>query len=205
MVGGQFVQPSEQISPKGWRTVIDLILNGSFLVTQAAYKHALKEHGGSVVFMLADVWTGYPWMAHMSAARAGLHNLAISLSIEWAPNDVRVNCVAPGTILSSGMRHYPPEVQEESAKGSRNSPASRLGSESEVSSAIVFLLSPGAYYITGETIRIDGGASHHKGRFIRVGRHAGARVYDGFHLAQDFTGTPFEGHFDVGRDEDPKG
>jgi citronellol/citronellal dehydrogenase len=141
--------------------------------------------------MLADVWTGYPGMAHMAAARAGLANLAITLSMEWAGSDVRVNCVAPGTILSSGMRHYPREVQELTAREAAKSPPARLGTESEVSAAIVFLLSPGAAYVSGVTLEVDGGAQFHKGRLMKIGGHAGLTRFDGFHLKPDFSGTPF--------------
>jgi citronellol/citronellal dehydrogenase len=190
--GGQFVAPAEKISPNGWRTVVDLILNGTFLVSRAAYTHWMKDHGGSIVQMLADIWTGYPGMAHMAAARAGLENLACSLSIEWARSDVRVNCVAPGTILSSGMLHYPPEIQERTVNEVTDTPPARLGTESEVSAAIVFLLSPAAAYITGETLKIDGGARFQKNRLVPIGDHAGTSAWNGFHLAPDFTGTPFE-------------
>ena len=61
--GGQFVAPVAKMSPKGWRTVIDLNLNGTFLVSTAAYRHAMKDSGGVIVNMLADIWTGYPAMA----------------------------------------------------------------------------------------------------------------------------------------------
>lgn len=189
--GGQFPSPVSEMSVKGWRTVIDLNLNGTFLMCCAAYRNAMKENGGSIVNMLADIWTGYPGMAHMSAARAGIENLSWTLSLEWARNDIRVNCVAPGTILSSGMHHYPREVQELAAEGAKDSPPVRLGTESEVSSPVVFLLGPGASYITGATVMIDGGARFQKGRLFEIARHKGLSAYDGFHLRPDFSGTPF--------------
>jgi citronellol/citronellal dehydrogenase len=189
--GGQFVQPAAQMSPKGWRTVIDLILNGSFLMSSAVYRHSMQQHGGAIVNMLADIWTGYPGMAHMAAARAGLANLGITLSMEWAGSDVRVNAVAPGTILSSGMLHYPREVQELTVAELAESTPARLGTESEVSAAIVFLLSPGAAYITGVTLEVDGGQQFQKGRLMKPGQHRGLSHFDGFHLKADFSGTPF--------------
>ena len=82
----------------------------------------MQAHGGAIVNMLADIWTGYPGMAHMAAARAGIENLGITLSMEWAASDVRVNCVAPGTILSSGMLHYPREIQEQTAREAATRP-----------------------------------------------------------------------------------
>lgn len=190
--GGQFFSLSGQMSPNAWRSVVDLNLNGTFLVSQSVYKQSMGEGGGSIVNMLADIWTGYPGMAHMSAARAGIENLSRTLSMEWAASGVRVNCVAPGVILSSGMLTYPEAVQKRAVEGAKGIPASRLGTESEVSAAIVFLLGPAAAYVTGETIRIDGGAQFHKGRFIPVGDHRRSRPFDAFHLKPDFSGTPFD-------------
>jgi citronellol/citronellal dehydrogenase len=71
------------------------------------------------------------------------------------------------------------------------SPPARLGTESEVSAAIVFLLSPGAAFISGVTLEVDGGQQFHKGRLLTMGRHAGLMRFDGFHLKADYTGTPF--------------
>jgi len=189
--GGQFVQPAAQLSPNGWRTVIDLNLNGTFLVSSAVYRHSMREHGGAIVNMLADIWTGFPGMAHMAAARAGIANLSITLSMEWAASDVRVNCVAPGTILSSGMLTYPREIQERIVAEMVASTPARLGTESEVSAAIVFLLSPGAAFVTGVTLEVDGGQQFQKGRLMQMGCHRGLARFDGFHLKPDFSGTPF--------------
>jgi citronellol/citronellal dehydrogenase len=189
--GGQFVAPVADMSPNGWRTVVDLNLNGTFLVTTTAYRHWMRDHGGSIVCMLADIWTGYPAMAHMSAARAGIENLTWTLSMEWAASDIRINCIAPGTILSSGMLTYPREVQEFTARETAASPPARMGTESEVSAGIVFLLSPAAAYITGETLRVDGGSRLHKARLMKIGGHGGTTRWDGFHLRPDFSGTPF--------------
>jgi citronellol/citronellal dehydrogenase len=189
--GGQFVQPAAQMSPKGWRTVIDLILTGTFLMSSAVYRHSMQAQGGAIVNMLADIWTGFPAMAHMAAARAGIANLSITLSMEWAASDVRVNCVAPGTILSSGMLHYPREVQERIVQEMVDSTPARLGTESEVSAPIVFLLSPAAAFITGVTLPIDGGQQFQKGRLMRMGRHEGLTRFDAFPLRADFSGTPF--------------
>jgi citronellol/citronellal dehydrogenase len=190
--GGQFVAPLAEMSPNGWRTVIDLNLNGTYLVSRAAYRAWMKDHGGAIVNMLADIWTGYPGMGHMSAARAGIENMTFTMSLEWARSDVRVNCIAPGTILSNGMLTYTLDVQQRTADEAVRQPAARIGTESEVSAAIVFLLSPAAAFITGETIKVDGGARFQKFRLIDPGGHAGLTAWNGFHLTTDFSGSPYE-------------
>lgn len=183
--GGQFPSPAEKISAKGWRAVIDTNLSGTFFVCQSAFNHWMGQHGGAIVNIAADVWVGYPGLAHTGAARAGVINLTKTLAFEWVRRGVRVNAVAPGVILSSGMLNYPPEVQKLAANGSRDSPPSRLGSESEVSAAVVFLLSPAAAYITADTLRVDGGSSLHKPHFTPIGHHDRLPTWDGFHLGPE--------------------
>ena len=183
--GGQFAAPAMMIKAKGWRAVVDTNLNGTFLVTQAVHKHSMLRHGGNVVSIVADMWCGFPGMAHTGAARAGVVNLTKTLSIEWAPHGVRVNAIAPGYILSSGMHTYPAAVQKAAARVLPQNPSSRLGTESEVSAGVAFLLSPAAAYITGETLRIDGGSSLQKGSLVPLSKHGKLPPWDGFHLNAD--------------------
>jgi citronellol/citronellal dehydrogenase len=186
--GGQFPAAAEQISPKGWRTVVDLNLNGTFVMTRAVFNAWMGEHGGAVVSIVADMWNGFPLMAHTGAARAGVVNLTRSLAVEWASRGVRVNAVAPGLIYSSGMDTYDPEVQRAAATTARKVPAGRIGTESETSAAVVFLLSEAASFITGETIRVDGGGSLHKQLMIELGAGEPTPPFDGFHLAREIPG-----------------
>ena len=183
--GGQFPSPAENIPAKGWRAVVDTNLNGTFFVSQAAFRHWMGEHGGAIVNIVADVWVGYPGMAHTGAARAGVINLTRTLGFEWVRHGVRVNAVAPGVILSSGMLNYPPEIIARTARGSRGAPPSRLGTESEVSAAVAFLLSPAAAYITADTVKVDGGSSLYKPHFTPIGHHDRLPKWDGFHLSPE--------------------
>ena len=183
--GGQFPSPAEGISPNGWRTVIDLNLTGTFLVTRAVFNAWMGAHGGAVVSITADARNGFPGMAHTGAARAGVENLTKTLAVEWASRHVRVNAVAPGTIYSSGMETYAEEFQRIAAAGARRIPAGRVGTESEVSAAVCFLLSPAAGFITGETLRVDGGAPLQRVPMIDVGAVVSVRPFDGFHLARE--------------------
>ncbi|KAJ3244251.1 hypothetical protein HDU78_010127 [Chytriomyces hyalinus] len=162
--GGQFPSPAEAISDKGWRAVVDLNLNGTWNVIKAVQSHHQPSNGPlSIVSVTADVRNGKLFMAHTAAARAGVENLTMTLAQEWGSQGIRVNCVAPGTILGNGISSYADEVKQQTVETHFMTPAGRLGTEAEVSSAIVFLLSPGASFVTGHTIQVTGGAHLRKG------------------------------------------
>jgi citronellol/citronellal dehydrogenase len=178
--GGQFAAPLESISAKGWDAVVRNNLTGGFLMAREAYTQWMKQKGGAIVNMLADMWNGMPTMGHSGAARAGMLNFTETAAFEWAP--VRVNAVAPGWIASSGMDQYPPEAGDRIRSLRTKLPAGRMGTESEVSAAIVFLLSPAAAFVSGTCLRIDGAAPNVKASHALVQRGATAE-FNGFHLA----------------------
>ena len=151
-------------------------------MTQAAFHAWMGEHGGSVVNIVADMWNGFPGMSHTGAARAAVVNLTKTLSVEWAQHGVRVNAVAPGLILSSGMHTYPSYVLEMIAPLMKKTPTARLGTEAEVSAAVMYLLSPAAAFTTGATIRVDGGASLAKVPLMPLEQHDALPAWSGFHL-----------------------
>jgi citronellol/citronellal dehydrogenase len=154
--GGQFPSPAEMISPKGWDAVIRNNLNGTFYMTrEVALKAMIPQRRGRIVNVIAQIFRGFPGMAHTGAARAGVENLTMTLAVEWAQHRIGVNAVAPGVIRSSGTVRYPPELLE---AGRKITPMKRLGTEDEVAASIVYLLSPAAAFITGSTLYIDGGA-----------------------------------------------
>jgi citronellol/citronellal dehydrogenase len=181
--GGQFAAPLEKISAKGWETVVRTNLTGGFLVARECYTQCMKAAGaGAIVNMVADMWHGMPGMGHSGAARAGMLNFTETAALEWAP--VRVNAVAPGWIASSGLDHYPPEMAGHIRALPQRVPLGRLGTESEVSAAIVFLLSPAAAFISGSCIRIDGAVPNAKRVADKVGTGKATVPFDGFHLAK---------------------
>ena len=176
--GGQFPAALSGISAKGWQAVIANNLTGGFLMARECYNQCMRSHGGAIVNMLADMWNGMPGMGHSGAARAGMLNFTETAACEWAP--VRVNAVAPGWIASSGMDTYPDAMKPLIQSLPRHVPAARLGTESEVSAAIVFLLSDGAAFISGACLRIDGAAPNAR-RHWTMGAGQPSREYDGFH------------------------
>ncbi|XP_064644192.1 peroxisomal trans-2-enoyl-CoA reductase-like [Lineus longissimus] len=158
--GGQFRSPASDISYKGWHAVVDTNLNGTFLCSKEVFNQHMKYYGGSIVNIIADMWKGFPGVTHTGAARAAVDNMTKSLSIEWAENGVRINSVAPGKIwsetASENYKKVNPKYFEDQIPGI---PMCRLGTPAEISSAVCFLLSPGANFITGATLNVDGGGS----------------------------------------------
>eukprot|EP00742_Colponemidia_sp_Colp-10_P007809 GILJ01008421.1.p1 GENE.GILJ01008421.1~~GILJ01008421.1.p1 ORF type:complete len:284 (-),score=23.63 GILJ01008421.1:184-1035(-) len=158
--GGQFPSPASDISEKGWKAVVETNLTGTFMLSQEVFNRVFRNNNfGVIVNVIVDFWNGFPGMAHTAAARAGVETLSKTLSIEWASAGVRVNCVAPGVINSSGLQSYGASIAEAISKEqpTRNY-AYRLGTEAETAAAIIFLLSPAASFIVGSTVRVDGGA-----------------------------------------------
>ncbi len=113
--------------------------------------------GGAIVNIIAQMVNGFPMMAHTGAARAGVDNLTKTLAFEWAAMGIRVNSVAPGVILSSGIETYSEENRKFFFESVDHIPAGRLGTPREVAAAVCFLLSPAAGFITGTTLEVDGG------------------------------------------------
>lgn len=153
--GGQFPSTAEDISEKGWNAVINNNLNGTWYATQVMTNtFFIPQKDGIIINIIANIFRGFPGMAHTGAARAGVDNLTKTLAVEWSKYNIRVNAVAPGIIFSSGLENYPIEM----LKGiSDTLPMKRLGSTEEVAWLTLFLASPMAAYITGETVYIDGG------------------------------------------------
>eukprot|EP01006_Ploeotia_vitrea_P051241 TRINITY_DN67539_c3_g1_i8.p1 TRINITY_DN67539_c3_g1~~TRINITY_DN67539_c3_g1_i8.p1 ORF type:complete len:300 (-),score=6.96 TRINITY_DN67539_c3_g1_i8:254-1120(-) len=156
--GGQFISPAALIKTKGWHAVVETNLTGTFICCREAYRASMQKHGGSIVNIIADMWRGFPGMAHTGAARAAVANLTQTLAVEWAPQGVRVNSVAPGIIYSESAAQNYPDPKLLLGQGHRV-PMKRVGTVEEVSGPVVFLLSPAAAYITGTILKVDGGSS----------------------------------------------
>ncbi len=181
--GGQFPQPLRSISLKGWETVVKSNLTGGFLMARECYTQGMEANGGAIVNIIADMWNGMPGMGHSGAARAGMLNFTESAACEWAVSNVRVNAVAPGYVATSGIDTYPEEFKKSVAQVHRTVPLQRWGNESEISAAIVFLLSEAAAFITGSCIRVDGGVPNARPTWP-LPEHERSKAFNGFHLHQ---------------------
>jgi citronellol/citronellal dehydrogenase len=181
--GGQYPQPVRDITLKGWDAVVRNNLHGGFLVSREAYTQWMEAHGGAIVNIIADMWMGMPSMAHSGAARAGMLSFTETAACEWGQSGVRVNAVAPGFVASSGFDTYGPEMKAKFRSLMKTAPLQRYGTEAEVSSAIVYLLSEGAAYITGSFIRVDGGVPNARQTW-KLEEHSRSVPYEGFPLAK---------------------
>jgi citronellol/citronellal dehydrogenase len=166
--GGQFPAPLHRINAKGFDAVVRNNLTGGFLFARECYTQAFRPQGsGAIVNIIMDIWGAVPGMGHSGAARAGMLSLTETMALEWAP--VRVNAVAPGFVATSGMDKYPPIMTPLIRNIHKDVPLQRLGTESEISAAVVFLLSPAAAFISGSCLRIDGAAPQARRHWPYVG------------------------------------
>ena len=154
--GGQFLAPAESITPKGFRTVIRLNVEGTWLMTHAvATKAMIPAERGKVVSITLTPHTGLPGMAHSSAARAAVENLMKVLAIEWARYGIRLNAIAAGQFgTDTFMTKYPEQLV---AMMATTVPLGRLGRSEEIAWLIAYLASPAGDFVSGAVFSVDGG------------------------------------------------
>jgi citronellol/citronellal dehydrogenase len=153
--GGQFLSPAETITPKGFRTVIELNVQGTWLMTHAAATKAfIPQQGGKVISVTLSPHNGMPGMVHSGAARAAVENMMRTLSIEWARFNIKTCAVAAGQFDTEVLRtKYPPQVAE---GVHRTVPVQRIGKPEEMAWLIAYLASPAGDFYSGCVITIDG-------------------------------------------------
>jgi citronellol/citronellal dehydrogenase len=153
--GGQFPQAAIDFSPKGWNAVIDTNLNGTWYMMQtAARRWRDAKRGGAIVNIVTVIGRGMPGVAHTCAARAGVIYVSKTVAIEWAPLGIRVNCVAPGAIMTEGMEVYPEEAR---AALPKTNLMKRFGDVRDIADAVCYLAGPSGAFMTGEVVTVDGG------------------------------------------------
>jgi peroxisomal 2,4-dienoyl-CoA reductase len=163
---GNFYAPSATLSPNGWRAVLETDLSGTFHCAQAVYPVMKAQGGGRIVSISMTLhYRGWPQMAHATAAKAGVDALTRTLALEWAPDRITVNAVAPGPIPTEGVRkaftppdERAPDLFRMDEYVSRSIPLGRWGTPEDVGQMVTFLVSPAGEWITGAVFVVDGGS-----------------------------------------------
>jgi NAD(P)-dependent dehydrogenase (short-subunit alcohol dehydrogenase family) len=162
---GTFICKAEDLSPNGWRAVVEIVLNGAFFCSRAAGKEMIASgKGGKILNVLATYcWTGGPGTVHSAAAKAGVLATTRTLAVEWAQHKIRVNAITPGRIETEGAGSKLWGTPEARAKMLSQIPVGRMGQPPELALGAAFMVSPYADYINGENLVMDGGAWLGKG------------------------------------------
>lgn len=152
--GGQFMASAESISPKGFRTITELNIQGTWnMIHAAATKAFIPQEGGKVVSVTLSPHGGMPGIVHSSAARAAVENMTRTLSVEWSRFGIRLCAIAPGQIATDAfLTNYPTIVDDVAA----TIPVGRMGSPEEVAWLIAYLASPAGDFFSGTVLTMDG-------------------------------------------------
>lgn len=156
---GNFISPTELLSPGGFKVIVDIVLNGTFNFTQAVGKEMIKAKAGTVLNIVTTyAWTGSGYVVPSAAAKAGVLAITRSLAVEWAKYGIRHVAIAPGPFPTKGAwkRLAPPGLGIEK-KMKERIPLKRFGEHIELANLAAYLVSDGASYINGDVITIDGG------------------------------------------------
>lgn len=160
---GNFISPSEKLSPNGFKSVVDIVLNGTFNCTRYAFE-ALRESRGAILNIIATyAWTGEPGAVHSACAKAGVLAMTRTLAAEWGPFGIRVNAIAPGPIHTEGTDKNLWSVADVEKAVASQVPLGRLGEPDDVARAALWLCSPDANWISGAALPVDGAHWLHGG------------------------------------------
>lgn len=154
---GNFIAPSEKLSPNGFKAVIDIVLCGTFNCSRFAFEH-LAKNGGSILNIIATyAWLGEPGAIHSASAKAGVLAMTQTLAAEWGPTKIRSNAIAPGPVHTEGTDKNLWSVGDVATRMKDSIPLGRLGEVDDVSRAAVWICSSDASWVNGATLTIDGG------------------------------------------------
>lgn len=156
---GNFISRTEDLSPRGFNAISDIVFRGTFYTTQAVGKRWIAAGtGGAVLSIVVTwVWTGSPFVVPSAMSKAGIHAMTKSLAVEWGRYGIRLNAIAPGVIPTEGAQKRLRPVGEGQDPSAKRNPMRRVGRPEELGDLAAFLLAPDSGWINGQTIALDGG------------------------------------------------
>lgn len=163
---GNFLAQTEKLSPNGFKTVVDIVLQGSFHATLACGRKMIEQGNGGTILSIVTTyaWTGSAFVIPSAAAKAGVLAMTRSLATEWGRYAIRLNAIAPGPFPTEGaFSRLMPEDLQEQAKN--KVPLRRFGEHEELANLATYLMSSGSGYVNGEVVTIDGGEWLNGGEF----------------------------------------
>ena len=169
---GNFVAPIAAMSENAWRSVVDIVLDGTFRVSKACYPLLRKaKNGASIVNIIANYsWNAAPFVGHSGAAKAGVLNLTRTLALEWADDDIRVNAMCPGMVLTDNVKQNL-MIDENTAKMFEDYiPTGGVTTPEKMAQQVLYLCSPAADVITGDMLIADGGQWLVGNAFYQMGK-----------------------------------
>jgi NAD(P)-dependent dehydrogenase (short-subunit alcohol dehydrogenase family) len=164
---GNFISRTEDLSPRGFDAIANIVFRGAFVLTQECGKRwiAAGEKGSVLSILVAWIWNGAPYTVPSAMSKAGINVMTKSLAVEWGPKGIRLNAISPGAFPTEGVKsHLRPEGDTGVDVFAVGNPLGRSGEMAELANLAVYLLAPGSEYVNGQTISIDGGFD-----LVRVG------------------------------------
>jgi len=173
---GNFVCPAERLSARAWRSVLGIVLDGTFYCTRYFGRGMIARGRGQVLNVVATyAWTGMAGVVHSASAKAGVLAMTRTLAVEWARHGLRVNAIAPGPFESEGAASNLWPESDRKRRIEEQVPLGRFGTAEEMAAHALYLLSPACAYVNGECLVVDGGLSLGRGMWEPGERREGSK------------------------------